>query len=117
LDVHDMESLGENYVGYNDKVKRSSQFGTAYLRMGKELKSGMVMTIEPGLYFIPALIDLWKYEGKFKDYINYDKVGTYKDFGGVRIEDDILINSQGCKVLGTAIPKTVEEVEAIMKGE
>jgi len=114
LDVHDMEGLGEDNVGYNETVKRSSQFGTAYLRMGKELKPGMVMTIEPGLYFIPTLIDLWKSKGTCKDFINFDKVEKYKDFGGVRIEDDILITSKGCRVLGKPIPKTVEEVEAVM---
>ncbi|MCF8378974.1 MAG: aminopeptidase P family protein [Bacteroidales bacterium] len=114
LDVHDMEGLGENNVGYNETIKRSTQFGTAYLRMAKELKPGMVMTIEPGLYFIPALIDLWKSEGKYKDFINFEKVESYKDFGGVRIEDDILITSKGCRVLGKAIPKTVEEVEGVM---
>ncbi len=117
LDVHDMEGLGEDYVGYNDQVKRSSQFGTAYLRMGKELKPGMVMTIEPGIYFIPVLIDLWKSEDKHTDFINYEKVESYKDFGGVRIEDDILITEDGCRVLGTPIPKTVREIEDIMKGD
>lgn len=117
LDVHDMEGLGENNVGYNETVKRSTQFGTAYLRMGKELKPGMVMTIEPGLYFIPTLIDIWKSKGTCKDFINFDKVEKYKDFGGVRIEDDILVTAKGCRVLGKAIPKTVKEVEAIMKGE
>lgn len=115
LDVHDMEGLGENYVGYDDKIKRSDQFGTAYLRFGKELKPGMVMTIEPGLYFIPALIDLWKAENKFTEFINYEKLESYRDFGGVRIEDDILITDEGSRVLGKPIPKRPSDVEDIMK--
>ena len=116
LDVHDMENLGENYVGYNNKVKRSKQFGTAYLRMGKELKTGMVMTVEPGIYFIPALIDLWKSENKFSEFINYRKVESYKKFGGIRIEDDILITDVGCRILGKPIPKSVEDIEKLMSG-
>lgn len=116
LDVHDMENLGENYVGYNEKVKRSKQFGTAYLRMGKELKTGMVMTVEPGIYFIPALIDLWKSENKFREFINYKKVESYKKFGGIRIEDDILITDVGCRILGKPIPKSVEDIESLMSG-
>ena len=114
LDVHDMEGLGENNVGYTDKIKRSEQFGTAYLRFGKEHEVGMVLTVEPGLYFIPALIDLWKSEKKFTSFINYDKLNSYKDFGGVRIEDDILITKEGCRVLGKAIPKSIPEVENMM---
>ena len=115
LDVHDMEGLGENNVGYDDEIKRSNQFGMAFLRLGKRHKPGFVFTIEPGIYFIPALIDLWKKEGKFTDFINYDKVETYKDFGGIRIEDDILVTETGHKVLGKPIPKTVAEVEEIMR--
>jgi Xaa-Pro aminopeptidase len=114
LDVHDMEGLGENYVGYNDNIQRSEQFGTAYLRLAKNLKPGFVLTIEPGIYFIPALIDLWKKEKKFSGFINYDKVEDYRDFGGIRIEDDVLVTETGHKVLGKPIPKTVEEVEEIM---
>ncbi len=114
LDVHDMEGLGENYVGYDDSVQRSDQFGLAFLRFGKILKPGYVMTDEPGCYFIPALIDLWKKEGKFTEFINYDKVETFKDFGGIRIEDDILVTDNGHKVLGKPIPKTVAEVEETM---
>jgi len=115
LDVHDMEGLGENFVGYDETVQRSSQFGLAFLRLARELKPGFVLTNEPGLYFIPALVDQWKSEGKFTDFINYEKVETYKDFGGIRIEDDILVTADGCKVLGKPIPKTVTEVEDIMK--
>ena len=114
LDVHDMEGLGENYVGYDEEIQRSEQFGLAFLRMAKRLKPGMVMTDEPGIYFIPALIDLWKSESKHTDFINYDKLESYKDFGGIRIEDDLLIIENGCRVLGTPIPKTVEEIEKTM---
>jgi Xaa-Pro aminopeptidase len=113
LDVHDMENLGENYVGYPNS-QRSDQFGLAYLRMGRELKSGFVITIEPGCYFIPPLINLWKKEGKHKDFINYSKAEQYLGLGGVRIEDDLLITDTGHKVLGIPIPKTVEEVEDTM---
>ncbi|GAG89449.1 unnamed protein product, partial [marine sediment metagenome] len=116
LDVHDMEGLGEDYVGYNEEVKRSDQFGLAFLRLGKKLGMGFVITIEPGIYFIPALINQWKSEKKFMDFINYDKVETYKDFGGIRIEDDILVTATGYRVLGKPIPKTVEEVEGIIVG-
>ena len=115
IDVHDMEGLGENYVGYDKEISRSDQFGLAFLRFGKRLKPGYVMTDEPGCYFIPALIDLWRKEGKFTEFINYDKAETFKDFGGVRIEDDILVTEEGYKVLGKAIPKTVAEVEDMMK--
>jgi len=112
MDVHDLEGLGENYVGYDEETKRATQFGTAYLRLGKKLKPGFVVTDEPGIYFIPALIDKFRAEGLFKDFINYDKVDTYKDFGGIRIEDDVLVTEQGHRVLGKPIPKTVAEVEA-----
>jgi Xaa-Pro aminopeptidase len=116
LDVHDMEGLGEDLVGYSDAIKRSDQFGLAYLRMGRELETGFVMTNEPGCYFIPALIEQWKSEKKFEQFINYNEVESYLDFGGVRIEDDLLITETGSKVLGTPIPKTVDEVEATMNG-
>lgn len=111
LDVHDMEDLGENYVGYDDQIKRSDIFGTAFLRLGRELKPGFVLTIEPGCYFIPALIDKWQSEGKFNAYIDYEKVNDYRDFGGIRIEDDILVTETGKRVMGKPIPKTVKEVE------
>jgi len=117
LDVHDMEGLGENHVGYDEKTKRSGQFGLAYLRFAKKLEPGFVLTIEPGIYFIPALIDKWFKEKKFMDYIDYKKVGQYRDFGGIRIEDDILVTDKGHRVLGKPIPKTVEEVEAITAKE
>jgi Xaa-Pro aminopeptidase len=114
LDVHDMEGLGENYVGYDDEVKRSDQFGLAFLRLGRRLQKGFVITNEPGIYFIPALIDIWKSENKFTDFINYDKLEGYKDFGGIRIEDDLLITENGCEVLGKPIPKSVKDIEEIM---
>jgi len=116
LDVHDMEGLGENYVGYDEKLKRSTQFGLAALRLGRELMPGFVFTIEPGCYFIPPLIAEWKKAGKLKDFINYEKAESYIGLGGVRIEDDVLVTDTGYKVLGTPIPKTVEEVEKTMKG-
>ena len=115
LDVHDMENLGEDYVGYDDTVKRSDQFGLAFLRLARKLEPGFVLTVEPGIYFIPALIDQWKAEGKFKEFIDYKKVETYKDFGGIRIEDDVLVTEKGYRVLGKPIPKTVAEIETLMK--
>jgi Xaa-Pro aminopeptidase len=115
LDVHDMEALGENNVGYNDEVKRSTQFGLAFLRFALPYKPGHVFTIEPGCYFIPELIDQWRSEGKFTEFINYDKVASYKDFGGVRIEDNLLITGNGHKLLGKPIPKTVDEIESVCR--
>lgn len=114
LDVHDMEDLGENYVGYDETVSRSQLFGTAYLRMARELKPGYVITVEPGIYFIPQLIDLWKRDNKFTDFICYDKVEEYKDFGGIRIEDDVLITDSGHEILGPVIPKKVDELKEII---
>lgn len=114
LDVHDMENLGENYVGYTDEMKRSDQFGTAYLRLARELEPGFVLTIEPGIYFIPALIDKWSSEGKHKNFINYDAVEKYRDFGGIRLEDDVLVREKGHRVLGEPIPKSVEDIEKKM---
>ena len=114
LDVHDMEGLGENYVGYDEEIKRSKQFGTAFLRLGRKHQPGFVFTIEPGIYFIPALIDQWKREGKFTEFINYEKVESFKDFGGIRIEDDVLVTETGYRVLGKPIPKTVAEIETTM---
>ncbi len=111
LDVHDMEGLGENYVGYNDEEKRSSQFGINFLRLAKSLKPGFVLTVEPGIYFIPQLVEMWKKENKLKEFINYEKIEEYLDFGGIRIEDDILVTESGYKVLGKPIPKNIEEIE------
>jgi len=115
LDVHDMEGLGEDNVGYDASVKRSDQFGTAYLRLGKELREGFVVTIEPGIYFIPELIDLWKSQNKFAEYIHYPALEKYRNFGGIRIEDDVLITEAGSRILGSPIPKTAAEVEATMR--
>ncbi|MCK5823248.1 MAG: aminopeptidase P family protein [Bacteroidales bacterium] len=111
LDCHDMESLGEDYVGYDDEIKRSTQFGLSGLRLGRRLQTGFMMSDEPGIYFIPELIDKWKSENKFTQFINYEKLETYKDFGGIRLEDDLLVTEDACRVLGKPIPKTVDEVE------
>ena len=111
LDVHDMEDLGEDYVGYTDTIKRRPEFGWAYLRLAKALEPGNVLTIEPGIYFIPELIDRWIAEKKCENFINYEKLLTYKDFGGIRIEDDVLITEKGYRVLGKPIPKTIEEIQ------
>jgi len=114
LDVHDMENLGEQYVGYDDNVSRSEQFGLKYLRLAKALQPGFVFTVEPGIYFIPELIDMWKNKNQFQEFINYNRVEEYRDFGGIRIEDDVVVTEEGFRVLGTKpIPKTVEEVEDI----
>ena len=115
LDVHDMENLGENHVGYDENTQRSTIFGHGSLRFGKELREGHVLTAEPGIYFIPQLISQWEKKNKFSDYINYQKVRDYISFGGIRIEDDILITKDGCRVLGSPLPKTVKEVEDVMK--
>ncbi|MBE0535388.1 MAG: aminopeptidase P family protein [Phycisphaerae bacterium] len=112
LDVHDMESLGEDYVGYTEAVVRSGQFGLRSLRLGRELKPGFVITVEPGLYFIPQLIDQWKAEKRLAEFINYEVVDRFRDFGGVRIEDDVLVTQKDCRILGRPIPRTVEAVEA-----
>ncbi len=113
LDVHDMEDLGEKYVGYREGLERSTQLGLKSLRLAKELEAGNVLTVEPGIYFIPELIDKWKSENKFTNFINYSKLDSYRDFGGVRIEDNCLVTGTGSKTLGNPIPKTVEEVEAL----
>ena len=111
LDVHDMENLGEDYVGYTDTIKRRPEFGWAYLRLAKALEPGNVLTVEPGIYFIPELIDRWSAEKKCAAFINYQKLNDFKDFGGIRIEDDVLITDNGCRVLGKPIPKTIEEIQ------
>lgn len=115
LDVHDMEGLGQNYVGFDDEVQPSTQFGLNCLRCGRRLQPGFVMTDEPGCYFIPHLIDLWKGQGMHKDFINYDAVEPFKDFGGVRLEDDILITPTGCEIIGDKIiPYHIDDVEAFI---
>lgn len=115
MDVHDMEGLGQVYVGFDDETRPSDQFGTNALRMGRRLEPGFVVTDEPGIYFIPALIDSWRSQGLHKDFINYDLLETYKDFGGIRIEDDLLITEDGCRFLGQErIPYHPQDVEAFM---
>jgi len=111
LDVHDMENYGEQWVGY-DGGERSSLFGLKSLRLAKPLKAGMVHSVEPGVYFIPALIAEWKKEKKFSDFINYDKIGPYLDFGGVRNEEDWLITPKGARRLGPSFDKSIEAMEA-----
>ena len=116
LDVHDMEDLGQIYVGYDDETRPIDQFGTSSLRMGRRLQEGFVITDEPGCYFIPALIDQWRAQGMHKEFLNYEKIETFKDFGGIRLEDDILIIPGGSRFLGDKrTPITVEEVEEIMR--
>lgn len=112
LDVHDMENLGEVWVGYNGEPK-STQFGRKSLRLARPLEPGFVLTIEPGIYFIPELIDYWKAEKRFVDFINYDKLESYRDFTGLRNEEDYLITETGARRLGKKIPLTTEEVEAL----
>ncbi|MCP4601822.1 MAG: aminopeptidase P family protein [Proteobacteria bacterium] len=113
IDVHDMEDFGD-VVGYKNGEERSKQFGLSFLRLAKKLKPGFVLTFEPGIYFIPALIDQWAAEKKHEAFIDYAKLEGYRNFGGVRIEDDILITQDGCRVLGPEIPKTIKDVEAAM---
>ena len=110
MDVHDMEDLGEQYVGY-DNEEKSKQFGAKSLRLGRKLEPGFVLTIEPGIYFIPQLIDLWKSENRFSDFLIYDKIEQYKDFGGCRNEEDFLITETGFRLLGRPLPKTIKDVE------
>ena len=116
MDVHDMEGLGQIYVGFDEETRPNlEQFGTNCLRMGRKLEEGFVVTDEPGIYFIPHLIDLWRKEGHCKEFLNFDKLETYKDFGGIRIEDDILITADGCRFLGSKrIPYHPQELEAFM---
>jgi Xaa-Pro aminopeptidase len=115
LDVHDMEDLGEKYVGYNEKTERSARFGLASLRMGRELVAGHVLTVEPGIYFVPALIAKWKKEKINASFIVHDKVEEYLDFGGIRLEDDALVLAKGCRMLGKKrIPILPDEIEAFM---
>jgi Xaa-Pro aminopeptidase len=112
LDVHDMEDLGEVWVGYDGQPK-STLFGIKSLRLARTLKPGFVFTVEPGLYFIPELISRWRADGKFADFINYDRLETYRDFGGIRIEEDLLVTAEGCRILGKGRPRTAEEVESV----
>ena len=117
MDVHDMEGLGQIHVGFDKETRPNlEQFGTNCLRMGRRLEKGFVLTDEPGIYFIPALIDEWREKGLHKEFINYDLLETYKDFGGIRIEDDILITDDGCRFLGEKrIPYHPADIEEFMK--
>ena len=117
LDVHDMEDIGEAYVGYDETVQRNKQFGICYLRMAKALQPGYVMTVEPGLYFIPALIDQWKSENRHAEFINYKEVDHFRQIGGLRVEDDVLVTNDGIRMLGEPIPKTIDEMETAMSGD
>ena len=113
LDVHDMEDLGEQYVGYTDDLKKGTEFGLKSLRLGRALEPGFVVTIEPGLYFIPELMDLRRSEKKFLDFINYDKLEAFRSFGGIRIEEDLLITETGSRLLGKPLAKSATEMEAL----
>ena len=117
MDVHDMEGLGQIYVGFDEETRPNlEQFGTNCLRMGRKLEEGFVLTDEPGIYFIPALIDDWKASGHCKEFLNFEKLETYKDFGGIRIEDDILITKDGCRFMGTKrIPYRPKDMKGFMK--
>src|SRR5580692_10599940 len=113
LDVHDMEDLGEEYVGYTEELRKSREFGLKSLRLGRALEPGFVVTIEPGLYFIPELMDLRKSEKKFEAFINYDKLDAFRQFGGIRIEEDLLITEGGSRLLGKPLAKTAGEMETL----
>jgi len=113
LDTHDMENLGEQYVGYNKSIKQSKQFGLKSLRLGKELEEGFVITVEPGLYFNPDLINEWSAEKKFESFINYDRLENFKNVSGIRIEEDFLISTQGSQLLGKPLAKTADEIEEL----
>ncbi len=118
MDVHDMEDLGENYVGYGDERQRSPLLGMGNLRMARDLKPGHVVTDEPGIYFIPALIEQWKREGTDKGFVNYEKLTGYYDFGGIRLEDDVLVTADGARRLGPyRLPIKSSDIEDIMSKE
>jgi Xaa-Pro aminopeptidase len=112
LDVHDMEALGEEHVGYDTQYRRDARFGPNHLRFGKELREGMVITVEPGLYFIAPLIERWQAAGKFSGIIDYEQLKLLIGFGGIRIEDDVLITATGCRILGPKMPRSRAEVSA-----
>jgi len=114
LDVHDMEALGEDYVGYTETIRRNPAFGWKSLRLARALEPGFVVTIEPGIYFIPELIARWRSEGKHKAFVNYAAVEKYIGFGGIRIEDDLLVTEEGHRVLGRPIPKAITDIESLM---
>ena len=113
LDVHDMEALGETFVGYDQTIRKSTKFGLKSLRLARPLQEGYAITIEPGIYIIPHLIDLWQAEKKYEDFIDYEKLNQLRDFGGIRIENDYHINSNGAQLLGDLLPYDSDSVEAI----
>ena len=118
MDVHDMEDLGENYVGYAEDQKRHPLLGLGNLRMARRLEPGHVVTDEPGIYFIPALIEQWKREGTDKGFVNYEKLAGYYDFGGIRLEDDVLVTADGARRLGfRRLPIKSSDIEDIMSQE
>lgn len=115
LDVHDMEDLGETFVGYDDEIKRSEMFGYRSLRLGRRLQKDFVLTVEPGIYFIPQLIEKWKNEKINTEFLNFDKIESYYDFGGIRLEDDVLVTEDACRLLvKNRLPITIEEIEGIV---
>lgn len=113
MDVHDMEDLGEQYLGYTDTLVKRTDFGWKSLRLGRELQEGFVLTVEPGVYIIPELIDRWAAEKKLDAFINYELLDKYRDFGGIRIEDNFLITANGHQLLGKYLPKTLKEIEEL----
>lgn len=118
MDVHDMEGLGQTHVGFDAETRPSDIFGTNALRFGRRLYKGHVVTDEPGIYFIPALTDLWRKNGTHADFLNFDKIDEYRDFGGIRIEDDIVITDEGCRIIGKkVIPYHAEDVEAFLAAQ
>lgn len=113
LDVHDMENLGEEWIGYTDTLTKSTEFGLKSLRLGKALEVGHVLTVEPGIYFNPFLIDAWKAEGKYTDFVNYAEVEKFKGFGGIRVEEDFVVTQDGTQLLGDPLAKTAEDIEEL----
>lgn len=113
LDVHDMENFGEQLVGYTEDIKKSTEFGLKSLRLGKELQAGNVLTVEPGIYFNPFLIESWKAQEKYLDFVNYNEVEKFKTFGGIRVEEDFLITNDGKELLGDPLAKTIKEIEEL----
>lgn len=113
LDVHDMQNLGEDNVGYDSDYKRSGRFGLNHLRLAKPLAEGNVITVEPGIYFIPPLIERWRAEKKWSSFINFDQVDIYMSVGGIRIEDDVVVTASGATVLGKPVPKAMQEIEIV----
>ncbi len=116
LDVHDMENLGEDLVGYDDHVQRSQQFGLRSLRFGRAPAPRFVLTVEPGCYFIGPLIDQWWSEKRYETFINYEALSAWRNFGGVRIEENIVVTPDGCRILGPPIPKAIQEIESVCSG-